>query len=110
MFFLVEIFSLIQANVILNFHIVLGKSFILKKRSYKSQYIFLICKIIALKMIGLMDKYYLFLFYFQNKTGIIDVDGRHCFVMPLNRSQVLPPRDLIDLVRKMWDGLYFIVY
>lgn len=51
-----------------------------------------------------------FCFIFQNKTGIIDVDGRRCFVMPLNRSQVLPPRDLIDLVRKMWDGLYFIVF
>lgn len=41
-----------------------------------------------------------------NKTGIIDVEARRCFVMPLNRTQVLPPRDLIDLVRKMWDGYY----
>uniref|UniRef100_A0A1B6EQE7 Integral membrane protein 2 n=1 Tax=Cuerna arida TaxID=1464854 RepID=A0A1B6EQE7_9HEMI len=41
-----------------------------------------------------------------NKTGIIDVESRRCYVMPLNRSQVLPPRDLIDLVRKMWQGYY----
>ncbi|KAL3256813.1 hypothetical protein MRX96_017103 [Rhipicephalus microplus] len=26
-----------------------------------------------------------------NKTGIVDVEGRRCFVMPLNRSLVLPP-------------------
>jgi len=41
-----------------------------------------------------------------NKTGIIDIEARRCFVMPLNRTQVLPPKDLIDLVRKMWQGYY----
>lgn len=41
-----------------------------------------------------------------NKTGIIDLDYRRCFVMPLNRHRVLPPRSLFDLVRKMWDGYY----
>ena len=41
----------------------------------------------------------------QNKTGIIDLDGHRCFVMPLNRQRVLPPRSLFDLIRKMWDGM-----
>jgi integral membrane protein 2B len=41
-----------------------------------------------------------------NKTGIIDLDGRRCFVMPLNRSNVLPPQSLFDLVLKMKAGYY----
>lgn len=41
-----------------------------------------------------------------NKTGIIDIDGRRCFVMPLNRTLVLPPETLMDLVKKMRDGYY----
>jgi len=41
-----------------------------------------------------------------NMTGIIDVTGKRCFVMPLNRQVVLPPRSLFDLIHKMWDGYY----
>lgn len=41
-----------------------------------------------------------------NKTGIIDVTGKRCFVMPLNRENVLPPRSMLDLIHKMWDGYY----
>lgn len=41
-----------------------------------------------------------------NYTGIIDVTGQRCFVMPLNRGNVLPPSSLFDLVHKMWDGYY----
>lgn len=41
-----------------------------------------------------------------NKTGIIDIDGRSCFVMPLNRQRVLPPYNLYDLLRKMFNGYY----
>lgn len=41
-----------------------------------------------------------------NKTGIIDLDGHRCFVMPLNRSLVLPPHSLLDLILKMRDGYY----
>ncbi|KAF7280535.1 uncharacterized protein LOC143193354 [Rhynchophorus ferrugineus] len=41
-----------------------------------------------------------------NYTGIIDVTDHRCFVMPLNRTNVLPPRSLIDLVQKMWEGYY----
>jgi len=41
-----------------------------------------------------------------NITGIIDITGHRCFVMPLNRGNVLPPRSLFDLIHKMWDGYY----
>lgn len=41
-----------------------------------------------------------------NKTGIIDLTGQRCFVMPLNRENTLPPRDLLDLVKKMAGGYY----
>ncbi|KAJ8679428.1 hypothetical protein QAD02_015215 [Eretmocerus hayati] len=41
-----------------------------------------------------------------NKTGIIDVEGQSCFVMPLNRQIVLPPRNMYDLLKKMYSGYY----
>jgi integral membrane protein 2B len=41
-----------------------------------------------------------------NKTGIIDLEAGRCFVMPLNRSMVLPPHSLFDLVAKMRSGYY----
>lgn len=41
-----------------------------------------------------------------NKTGIIDIDGQSCFVMPLNRQHVLPPHNMYDLLRKMYHGDY----
>ncbi|XP_044742573.1 integral membrane protein 2C [Chrysoperla carnea] len=44
--------------------------------------------------------------FYANKTGIIDIDKKRCFVMPLNRGMVLPPRSLFDLIQKMWDGYY----
>lgn len=42
----------------------------------------------------------------NNLTGIVDNSGGRCFVMPLDRSKVLPPRDLYDLIIKMWNGYY----
>ncbi|EEC02163.1 conserved hypothetical protein, partial [Ixodes scapularis] len=36
-----------------------------------------------------------------NKTGIVDMDGQRCFVMPLNRTLVLPPHSLFDLIVRM---------
>lgn len=42
----------------------------------------------------------------NNLTGIIDITGRRCFVMPLNRKTVLPPRSMFDLLQKMWEGYY----
>ncbi|CAN7997574.1 unnamed protein product [Ixodes hexagonus] len=41
-----------------------------------------------------------------NKTGIVDMDGQRCFVMPLNRTMVLPPHSLFDLIIKMRAGYY----
>ncbi|CAH1113819.1 unnamed protein product [Psylliodes chrysocephalus] len=41
-----------------------------------------------------------------NTTGIIDITGHRCFVMPLNRDDVLPPKSLFDLIHKMWEGYY----
>jgi len=42
----------------------------------------------------------------KNKTGIIDIDEGRCFILPLNRSHVLPPQSLYDLVSKMRSGYY----
>ncbi|XP_074032774.1 uncharacterized protein isoform X1 [Leptinotarsa decemlineata] len=42
----------------------------------------------------------------NNMTGIIDVTGQRCFVMPINRKTVLPPKSLVDLIHKMWEGYY----
>lgn len=41
-----------------------------------------------------------------NITGIIDITGHRCFVMPLDRQNVLPPKSLFDLIHKMWEGYY----
>lgn len=42
----------------------------------------------------------------NNLTAIIDIDGHCCFVMPLNRKRVLPPRNMYDLLNKMHNGYY----
>lgn len=42
----------------------------------------------------------------QNQSGIIDSEGGRCFIMPLDRQTVLPPKSLYDLLTKMWDGYY----
>lgn len=42
----------------------------------------------------------------QNKTGIIDLEAGRCFLLPLNRSRVLPPQSLYDLIGKMRSGYY----
>ncbi|XP_053693487.1 uncharacterized protein LOC128741583 [Sabethes cyaneus] len=41
-----------------------------------------------------------------NQSGIIDKDSGRCFLMPLDRETVLPPRSLHDLIEKMWNGYY----
>ena len=41
-----------------------------------------------------------------NTTSIVDITGKRCFVMPLNRNIILPPRSLYDLIHKMRDGYY----
>lgn len=41
-----------------------------------------------------------------NVTGIVDVEGKRCFVMPLVRDSVAPPTSLYDLLLKMSSGYY----
>lgn len=41
-----------------------------------------------------------------NQSGIIDKDKNRCFLMPLDRETVLPPKSLRDLIEKMWNGYY----
>jgi hypothetical protein len=41
-----------------------------------------------------------------NYTAIIDKEQGTCFLMPLNRSLVLPPRDFWDLLVKLKSGYY----
>lgn len=42
----------------------------------------------------------------SNQTAIIDQDTSRCFVMPLDRETVLPPKSLADVIQKMWSGYY----
>jgi hypothetical protein len=42
----------------------------------------------------------------QNVTAIIDRDQQYCFLLPLNRSLVMPPRDFWDLLMKLKTGYY----
>lgn len=41
-----------------------------------------------------------------NQSGIIDKDNGRCFLMPLDRDTILPPKSLRDLIEKMWNGYY----
>lgn len=43
----------------------------------------------------------IFLSFPQNLTAIVDPDHRICYIMALNRTQIAPPRDLIDLIVKL---------
>lgn len=40
------------------------------------------------------------------QTGIIDKEAGRCYVMPLDRETVLPPKDFADLIMKMRSGYY----
>jgi integral membrane protein 2B len=42
----------------------------------------------------------------MNQSGIIDLSGKRCFMMPLDRNQVVPPRSMRDLIMKVWNGYY----
>jgi len=42
----------------------------------------------------------------RNVTAIIDREQGYCFIMPLNRTLVLPPRDFWDLLMKLKTGYY----
>eukprot|EP00918_Siedleckia_nematoides_P086288 GHVU01189924.1.p1 GENE.GHVU01189924.1~~GHVU01189924.1.p1 ORF type:complete len:275 (+),score=35.61 GHVU01189924.1:57-881(+) len=42
----------------------------------------------------------------KNYTAIVDQDDNRCFILPLNRSLVKPPRDFWDLLLKLKTGYY----
>lgn len=42
----------------------------------------------------------------SNQTAIIDESTKRCFVMPLDRTAVLPPKSLADVILKMYMGYY----
>lgn len=42
----------------------------------------------------------------DNQTAIIDESAKRCFVLPLDREVILPPKSLADLVLKMYSGYY----
>lgn len=42
----------------------------------------------------------------QNLTAIVDRDHKRCFILPLNRTAVQPPKNFIDLLDKFKSGHY----
>lgn len=42
----------------------------------------------------------------NNQTAIIDESAKRCFVMPLDRDAILPPKSLADVILKMYMGYY----
>lgn len=42
----------------------------------------------------------------KNYTAIVDMDDDRCYVMPLNRKLVRPPKDFWDLISKLRSGYY----
>jgi hypothetical protein len=42
----------------------------------------------------------------QNVTAIIDREQQYCFLLPLNRTLVMPPKDFWDLLLKLKSGYY----
>lgn len=41
-----------------------------------------------------------------NQSLIMDKDNRRCFVMELDRTRILQPQSMYDLMNKMWNGYY----
>lgn len=44
--------------------------------------------------------------FMNNQSAIIDQDANRCFVMPLDRSTVFPPKSMLDVIQKIWSGFY----
>lgn len=42
----------------------------------------------------------------MNKTLIIDTDNNRCFIMTLNRDEVKPPKDFMDFITRLNNGVY----
>lgn len=42
----------------------------------------------------------------HNESAIIDLSAKRCFVMPLDRDVVMPPKSIYDVITKIWGGYY----
>jgi len=42
----------------------------------------------------------------MNKTLIIDTDNNVCFIMPLDRKEIEPPRDFMEFINRLNNGIY----
>ena len=42
----------------------------------------------------------------MNKTLIIDTDNNRCFIMALNRNEIAPPRDFMEFINRLNNGVY----
>ena len=47
-----------------------------------------------------------FVSFQMNKTLIIDTDNNHCFIMPLDRKEIEPPRDFMQFINRLNNGIY----
>ena len=41
-----------------------------------------------------------------NKTMILDTDKNRCFIMDLDRTEIEPPRTLMEVIEQMNNGAY----
>ena len=44
--------------------------------------------------------------FLYNQTGIVDMDSKRCFLMPLDRTKVLPPTSFREMLMNMYQGKY----
>jgi len=42
----------------------------------------------------------------SNKTAIVDQSTKRCFIMPLDREKISPPKTMFDMIQKMSAGYY----
>jgi len=42
----------------------------------------------------------------MNKTLIVDEENNRCFIMDLNRNEVKPPRDFMEFISRLENGIY----
>ena len=48
--------------------------------------------------------------FMVNLTAIVDVVGRRCFLMKLDRNLIAKPRNILDYLNKERDGVYDLNY
>jgi len=42
----------------------------------------------------------------SNYTAIVDQSANRCFIMPLDRDKIAPPKSMFDMIQKMSEGYY----